>query len=461
MDKHSWLKDLLFTVLILLLSTVGANFFWQLHFQVATIVIIYMLAVLIITQNTSHFLYGIISSFISVLTFNYFFIEPLYTFQINQPDYIFTFFILLVASIISSTMTSRLIQSNQIAETRLKQIELLGEINQLFSLKKLEEAMKTSLHRLSQYFMVEVIHQMEPVLNQENIILFELVSNKSKYGFLLFKTNSLLEDQRQFAQTLANLIAQQVDHHQLQQKQVESDFEIREQKLKNNLLGAISHDLRTPLATIVGSTEILVQNDPNLNGKDRDLLLHNILDDARWLIDSVQNILSFIQVDEHLHLNRKLESIEELFGDVIAHVTAYAKQHIEVNVPKENVLFPMDIRLMEKVLINLLNNAIKYSPEECTIYLNATVKEDRLLIEVCDEGSGIPDALKEHVFDRFITVQNEQSLKRKGLGLGLAICKAIVEAHEGRILIRDNQPHGSIFRCTFPYEVNDGKNSHH
>ena len=461
MSNHSWIKDSFLTIAILLISTFGATFFWRLHFQVATIVIIYMLAVLIITQVTSHYLYGIVSSFISVLTFNYFFIEPLYTFQINQPDYIFTFFILLVASIISSTMTSRLIKSNQIAETRLKQIELIGEINQLFSLKRFEDAMTSSLNHLRQYFLVDVQLIQDGEKPNQTTCMFELVSNKQSFGYLSFKTSNLSEEQRVFAQTLANLIAQQVDHHHLQQKQVESDFEIREQKVKNSLLGAISHDLRTPLATIIGSTEILVQNDPNLKPADKESLLHNILDDARWLIDSVQNILSFIQVDEHLHLNRTLESVEELFGDVVAHVSGYAKQHIVVEVPNENILFPMDIRLMEKVLINLMNNAIKYSPDDSTIHLRAMLKEDRLILEVQDEGHGIPDSLKEHVFDRFITVPNEHTFKRKGLGLGLAICKAIVEAHEGKISVRDCDPHGSRFRCTFPYEVKNGKNTHH
>lgn len=432
---------------ILLISMGIAQLFALFNFQEATLVIIFMLAVLIITQVTSHYLYGIISSFLSVLIFNFFFTEPYFSFNTHQPDYVFTFFILLVASMIFSTLTSRLKTAKQMAAIRFNQIELLSELNQSFILNDLKEALLHSEDILKKYYgfevAIDVLNDQEPHKTISSST-FEILASKKVIGYVEFKVVSPFNhDELVFAKTIVNSLSQSIERQLLITKQVEVEFEIREQKLKNNLL-----------ATIIGSTETILQAGENLSHQDRTLLLQNVLDDARWLIDSVQNILSFIQVDEHIKLNMNLESVEELFGDVVSHVVGYAKQHIELSLPSENIFLKMDVRLMEKVLINLVHNAIKYSSDDSTITLRAKIKQDHLIFEVCDQGQGIPDALKSKVFDRFMTAQEDTLQKRKGLGLGLAICKAIVEAHHGRISIKDNVPSGTIIRCSFPYEVN-------
>lgn len=460
-----WLIDSSKMLAILFISVGIAQLFALFKFQEATLVIIFMLAVLIITQVTSHYIYGIISSFISVLLFNFFFTEPLYTFNTHQPDYIFTFFILLVASMISSTITSNLKIANLKAEKQSKQLKLISELNLNFLMNPLSDAIIKSEEILTHFFKIKVTINIDDVklkVLQYPINTFYLKVTRDFIGTLVFQSdNPFSEDELNFTNTLVDSLSQFIERQLLTKKQVETEFEIREQKLKNNLLSAISHDLRTPLGTIIGSTETLIQEHDQLSFQDRNLLMKNILDDARWLIDSVQNILNFIQVDEQIDLHLAEESIEELFGDAISHVVSYAKQKIILNLPKDNILYSMDIRLMEKVILNLLNNAIKYSSDHSTIELRASIKHDLLIFEVIDEGNGIPDEIKASVFDRFVTAQDSDIVKRKGLGLGLSICKSIIEAHHGRISIRDNLPKGTIVRCTFPYEVSNGKNINH
>lgn len=437
---------------VLIISILVASIFVRFGFQEATIVILFMLAVLVVTQVTSHYIFGIIASLLSVLIFNFFFTEPLYSFSTHQPDYIMTFFVLFVASMFSSALTSKLKKANKTSQQRFEQISLVDQINQTFNLNEIEIAIQKSAGLMEKHFACKVRIIFDPAyVAQSHEIAVELRIAKKFEGFVLLDNPSNLDSETiKFSQTLSDLLAQNIDRKRLIKKQVETDFEIREQKLRNNLLSAISHDLRTPLATVIGSVDTLIENDIRLKAEDRSLLLNNISEDARWLIDSVENILSFIRVEEHLQLNRQLESIEELFGDVVSHVIGQSKHHLVLDLPSENLLFSMDIKLMEKVLINLIQNAIKYAPEPSTITLKAYTKNQTMIFEVIDEGLGISDEMKNKVFERFVTEESPNTTKRKGLGLGLAICKAIVEAHQGRIQIKDNPRGGTIVKCVFP-----------
>lgn len=454
-------------LIIMVVTTFLAQLFVILDFQEATIVILYLLAVLIIAQTTTHHIYGILASVLSVLLFNFFFTEPLYSFSTHQPDYIFTFFVMLASSLFSSTLTSRLKLANTTAEKRAQQLELIDKINQVFTRHAPSELSDDLVDLLEQHFHASVKlligeagQSIVPSLHDHDdpsltIIETLRVADQSYGSLMVTSAIPMSSDSRRFCSSLAVLIAQNLERQALVHQATESEIEMREQRLKNNLLSAISHDLRTPLATIMGSAETLAESDALLNTGDRLLLLKTIQEDARWLIDSVENILSLMRVDEKLTLNIEKESVEELIGDVVAHVVGYAKQHIRLSLPKENLIYPMDIRLMEKVLINLVNNAIYYAPLDSEITLSAYTKNDTLVFDVADEGPGIPDELKTRVFNRFMTTPPVGE-KRKGLGLGLAICKAIVEAHHGRIFIKDNDPKGTIVRCVFPLEQAHG-----
>ncbi len=468
----SFLKNSAIIILVLGLATFLSYLFAYFNFQEATIIIIYMLAVIIVSQTTSTYIYGLAASLISVLAFNFFFTHPLYTFNVSQPDYIFTFFVMFVASFLSSSLTSKLKNEKIVSQERTKQVLLIEGINKLFQNLPLQSALNATTHLISESVDGNVEIQIKLGQNDMTSSTREVTedtgSKKTKatlslnaqpIGSLTITSSQVIH--QTWINSLAAILSQNIEKIDLVDKQNQAELKIREQKLRNNLLGAISHDLRTPLATIIGSSDTLIENASLLSEADKLLLLNNIKDDSTWLMNSVENILSFMRVEEGFHLNTQLESVEELFGDVLSRVVAHTDSRIEMDLPEQPIYYPMDIQLMEKVLLNLVDNALKYSAKDSKIGLRASVMQDELIFEVSDQGQGIPDDEKKRIFERFYTFKGDNNLNRRGLGLGLAICKSIVEAHHGIIIAKDNHPTGTIIRCIFPYKGVQHENPAH
>ncbi len=458
-----FLRNSLLIIIVLGFATFLSYLFTYFAFQEATIIIIYMLAVIIISQTASHYMYGIASSLISVLAFNFFFTHPLYTLNVSQPDYIFTFFVMFIASFLSSSLTSKLKTEKMVSQETTKQVLLMDGINHVFQTIPAKDALNASARIISDSYHANVFinitiddqkYHSEAVLSKDTSTYKKsktpILLNGLTIGNLQLISTELISHKN--LDSIANILSQNLEKLDLIEKQNKAELKIREQKLRNDLLGAISHDLRTPLATIIGSSDTLIENQSKLSSDNQALLLSNIKNDATWLINSVENILSFMRVEEGLHLNTQIESVEELFGDVLARVISRSKTHIYLDLPHDPIYFSMDIQLMEKVLLNLIDNAMKYSTPESKIILKAYIAVDHLFFEVIDQGQGIPDEEKGKIFDRFYTYKSDNQFNRKGLGLGLAICKSIVEAHQGRIIVKDNKPKGTIMRCVFPYK---------
>lgn len=456
------MRNSLIVIGILVVTTLLAQVFSLLKFQEATIIIIYMLAVVFISQITTNYIYGFYASIISVLAFNFFFTHPLYTFNISQPDYLFTFFVMFLASFLSSSLTSKLKNEKKLSQEKTNQVLLVEAINHSFQVNDLHTALVSSMNLIAEN--CDAHCELSVHINQTNfedqssnstsILNYEflkpIIVNKEEVGKL--KLSSQFPISENWISTIGDILSQNIERHDLVEKQSLAQLQIREQKIRNDLLSAISHDLRTPLATIVGSSDTLLENLDKLNQSEQKELLMNIKTDSVWLINSVENILSFMRVEEGINLKLQIESVEELFGDILSRMVNRVPQRLVLDLPSEPIYAKMDILLMGKVLFNLVDNASKYSPMDSKIILKAYVIKKRLIFEVIDEGDGIEDSQKKKVFDRFITTSSAPFKHRKGLGLGLAICKSIVEAHEGRIIVKDNQPKGSVFHCEFPYE---------
>ena len=455
------IKNSLIVIGILVVSTLVAQIFSLLKFQEATIIIIYMLAVVFISQITTNYIYGFYASIISVLAFNFFFTHPLYTFNISQPDYLFTFFVMFLASFLSSSLTSKLKNEKKLSQLKTNQVLLVEAINHSFQINDLQNALMSSMNLIAEncdaycelYVHINQTNFNDHTLNRNVNTDFKYVQsimvNREEVGKLtLFSKTNIPEN---WISTIGDILSQNIERYDLVERQSLAQLQIREQKIRNDLLSAISHDLRTPLATIVGSSDTLLENLDKLNQSEQKELLLNIKNDSVWLINSVENILSFMRVEEGINLKLQIDSVEELFGDILSRMVNRVPQKLVLDLPKEPIYTKMDIQLMGKVLLNLVDNASKYSPIDSKITLKAFVIKNRLIYEVIDEGDGIEDSQKRKVFDRYITSASSTSKQRKGLGLGLAICKSIVEAHGGRIIVKDNQPKGSIFHCEFPY----------
>ena len=462
-NRKNQLRNILIVIGILVCSTLVSQVFSLLKFQEATIIIIYMLAVVFISQITTNYIYGFYASIISVLAFNFFFTHPLYTFNISQPDYLSTFFVMFLASFLSSSLTSKLKNEKKLSQMKTNQVLLVEAINHSFQINDLHNALLSSMNLIAEncdaYCKLFLrINQTifddhtNSTFNQNLDYKFEksIIVNKEEIGKLTLLSNKNIPEN--WISTIGDILSQNIERHDLVERQSLAQLQIHEQKIRNDLLSAISHDLRTPLATIVGSSDTLLENLDKLNQSEQKELLLNIKNDSVWLINSVENILSFMRVEEGINLKLQIDSVEELFGDILSRMVNRVPQKLVLDLPKEPIYAKMDIQLMGKVLLNLVDNASKYSPIDSKIILKAFVNKNRLIYEVIDEGDGIEDNQKRKVFDRYITSSSSNLKHRKGLGLGLAICKSIVEAHGGRIIVKDNQPKGSIFHCEFPYE---------
>ena len=173
----------------------------------------------------------------------------------------------------------------------------------------------------------------------------------------------------------------------------------------------------------------------------------SVYDDAHWLIDLVENLLSITRMEGGSRIeDLQPELLDDIFREAVSHSDRLLSEHeLEIRLDDELLMAHMDARLIVQVVINLINNAVKYTPRGSHICLEASARDDRVLISVADDGNGISDEAKEKIFDMFYTGNKASSDARRGLGLGLALCKSIVQAHGGSIAVSDNTPHGAVF----------------
>lgn len=252
-----------------------------------------------------------------------------------------------------------------------------------------------------------------------------------------------------------------LERRHLQEEKQAVEVETQRERLRANFLRAISHDLRTPLTSISAGASVLMEKSLNLDEQRQQEIISAIYDDAMWLVDLTENLLSITRIENgSMNLKLQPELIEEVFREALGHVDRNAAQHdISVNLEDDMLMAMMDVRLIIQVIINIVNNAIKYTPEGSTITLLAKKNGQLVEISIADDGPGISDEAKEHLFDMFYTAQTTNADSRRGLGLGLSLCKSIVEAHGGHITVRDNKPQGAVFTFTLPLEevkITDG-----
>jgi len=240
----------------------------------------------------------------------------------------------------------------------------------------------------------------------------------------------------------------------LNEAQRQISMQIEQEQLRANLLRAISHDLRTPLTSISGNAGILMGNSSVLNEDQKKGLYTDIYDDSMWLINLVENLLSITRIDNgSLDLNMQPELLEEVVAEALLHINRNSvNHHIETILSDELLMAKMDSRLIIQVIINIVDNAIKYTQPGSHIIISAKKEGEIVRVEIADNGSGIADEAKVKLFDMFYTANNTCGDSRRGLGLGLSLCKSIIQAHSGTIYVSDNVPQGTVFGFTLQRE---------
>lgn len=298
-----------------------------------------------------------------------------------------------------------------------------------------------------------------PIRTKERVFgVAGLVMGRDGEDFGSFERNllvALLDECGQQAQSLA-----------LAAERRNLSVKAEKEALRSNLLRAISHDLRTPLTSISGDADMLLASEGALDAEQRRQLVSDIYEDANWLIDLVENLLSVTRLDDgDVEVSRTPELVSDVLGDALRHVSRAAAEHrIAVSLDDDLLMASMDARLIVQVVVNLLNNAVAYTPAGSSITVTAarqrSVAGDRVTIAVADDGPGIPEAEKARVFDLFYHGgrvggaadggQGEGGDARRGMGLGLALCRSILRAHGSDIVLRDAYPHGCVFSFSLP-----------
>lgn len=497
------LSGTLKTIGIIAISTIIGLLFQFLGFSEANIITIYILGVLLISLVASNKIYSISSSVLSVLVFNYFFTDPKYTLQAYDPRHIVTFIVMFLSAFITSSLTIRIKEyAKQAAQTAFR-TKLLLETNQILqNASDINSIINGTANQLIKLLNKPIIfykvennslnkpmffcdntfnHDSSVYMTQAEKAVAEWVLKNNKHAgastntlpgarclYLAVRGNEgvyavagiALDDdiidsfENSMIISILGECAMVLEKELLSEIKKQAEIKAQREQLRANLLRAISHDLRTPLTSISGNASVLMNSSESLSIEKINNLYENIYDDSMWLINLVENLLSVTRIEDGtISIHMEGELIEEVINEALKHINRKSIEHnIKVNISDELIMAKMDSRLIIQVIINIVDNAIKYTPLGSTIEISARKSEDFVIVDIKDNGNGISDIGKSNIFEMFYTEKNTSADSRRGLGLGLSLCKSIISVHGGRISVRDNEPHGCVFSFTLQAE---------
>ena len=472
MIRH--LYSALLSIVLIAAATAVGTLFRAAGFPETNIVIIYMLAVLLCARFTTGFVYGLAVSVIATAAFNFFFTAPYHSLQVYDPDYLVTFAVMTTVSLLTSALTSRVKKSVLEIALREKETQALYVLtNRLSETESTEEIARVTVESIRDVFQTraELIWFddsgiSETALTQrledtdgdcltdgENCI-WPINGRESRLGLLRIPAEAgqqLGKNQKKLLWSMLECAALAVDQFRAAQERLRYREESEHERYRGNLLRAISHDLRTPLSGIMGTSEMI--RDMSREDDPRHALAQGIWDDADWLRSLVENILNLTRLEDgRLVLQKQPEAVEEIIANALEHIAKRAPE-IGVDIPEDLLLVPMDARLIVQVLVNLLDNAIKHTAPEREIRIAVQRDGTDAVFCVADRGDGISPEDLPYIFRTFYTSRHNRADAKRGIGLGLAICDAIVKAHGGTIRAENRTDGGALFRFTLPMEV--------
>ena len=351
----SVLKDFGISLIILAAATIAGYLFKLGGLTDSNIIMLYIIAVLVISILTSKIYYCLGSSIVGVLVFNYLFTYPDFSFSAHDAGYPVTFLTMFITALIAGTLANKL------------------------------------------------------------------------------KRNTLIAEQNAREKEEAALLAQN-------------------EQLRANMLRTISHDLRTPLTSISGNASTLISGGTALDETARQQIYTDIFSESMWLIEMVENLLYATRIEDgRMQLNISVEILDDIVQEAVRHTErTHPKRNIIVDMLDEIIPVMADANLIVQVIVNLMDNAVKYSDENSDVTVTVRRENAYAVISVSDHGTGISDEEKEKVFDMFYTGGSRSSDSRRSLGLGLALCRSIITSHGGTISVSDNIPNGTVVSFTLP-----------
>ena len=496
-------RDIIIAITFSLLATTIAIIINYWGFAEANILLVYILAILFISVNTKGYAIGIIFAFINVICFNFFFTHPKLTLQFDDPTYLVTFPFFVLVATITSTLTTRIKEQADIFEKREEAAQMLYQISRSFiNLSGEENIINTGITHLAQGLRRDTIcfeakkgiltgnyiikninnnFRQEQLSNEKNFeIAYWVLNNRKRAGRgtdthngsevyyipiivkekifgvlgVYFGNDDVDKDDMSLIEAVVAQMSLALDREELVKEKEETKLEFEREQLRSNLLRAISHDLRTPLTGIAGSSNLILSSYDELSREVMIDLVKEINNDSEWLIRLVENLLSMTRIESgKLEIKKNPEIVEEILSESIQHLKSRLNNHkLTVDIPQDVLFVPMDGKLIEQVIINLVDNAVKYTPEGSVVKIKVYGNKNNVYFEISDNGPGINKNDIDHLFETFYKGNKNNADSRRGVGLGLAICKSIVLAHGGDIKVRNNEAGGAKFIFTLPVE---------
>lgn len=495
------LKDTVKSAVILLGATILSILFDHLGFTDANIIMVYILGVLLTSIATSHQIYSLVSSMASVFIFNFLFTMPQFSLMAYETGYPVTFVIMFLTAYITGTFAMRYKEQAGQSAKIAHRTKILFDTDQLLSKANgKEEIIHAAAEQVikllgrnivifesldgqlskpaffhvnnspdKDYEIQTELAAAEWVLKNNHIagattdthsdakfLYLSLRVNERVYGVVGIEAERDPLDASEYSILLSILgeAALALENEKNAREKEEAAIFAESEQLRANLLRTISHDLRTPLTTISGNASNLISNGKNFDEETKQQIYSDIYDDSLWLINLVENLLYSTRIEEgRMTLHTSPELISELIDEAMQHVSRKTKSHsISVSCADELLLVNVDAKLVVQVITNIVDNAIKYTKSGTPITITVQKKNDMAEMSISDTGNGIPDEEKEKIFEKFYCGNHKIADNRRSLGLGLYLCKVIIEAHGGTISAADNHPQGAVFTFTLPLE---------
>ena len=462
------------------------------HIDLANIVMLFLLGVVLVAYRFGRGP-AVLAAVLSVASFDFFFVPPRLTFAVSDVQYLLTFGVMLIVGVVTGHLTAGLRYQARVATSREERARSLYEMAKSLSSSLVAEQVveisdrfvESSFRAKAAILLPDLSDKLQPPLEYGATPTYDLAvaqwcydknapagagtdtlpANPQLYlplrapmrvrGVLVVEPSSarlfMIPEQRRLLDTFAVLVAIALERIHFVSVAQETLIKMESERLRNTLLAALSHDLRTPLTALVGLAETLYLDLAAAQSGHMDraaILREQALRTSRM----VNNLLEMARLQSGEVKPRKdWQSIEEIVGSSVKTLdAALAHRPLKLELPADLPLVKCDAGLIERVLVNLLENAVKYTPAGTAIGVTAKQTDRTMRVEVWDDGPGLPAGQERAVFARFARGEKESVVP--GVGLGLAICEAIVQAHGGKIWAENRVPHGARFVFTLPLD---------
>ena len=467
------------------------------HFELANLVMVYLLGVTVAGLRLGRGP-SVLTALLNVAAFDFFCVPPRFTFAVSDAQYLLTFAVMLIIALVIATLVASVRQQTRVAGARERRTALLYAMSrELAATRDVASMSAIAIRHVAEVFQCQAVlllpdasgrlrespdtsspacfrgadlavgqwvadHGRRAGLGADTLpaapgLYVPLGDSERRLGVLAVMPSNrrrvLLPEQRHLLETFAGQIGVALERAHLAEVSEAMKIEAQTESLRNTLLASISHDLRTPLAVLKGAGSTLVERGNTLDEATRLSLARTIETTSGDMADLVSNVLDLMRWESgEITLRRDWEAIDDLVGTALHRLeTRLAHYPVDLSLPGDLPPIHVDASLVVQVLVNLLDNAVKYTPEGTAIHVRAVAEVGWLRVVVEDEGPGLPGTDPARLFDKFQRGAGEGTVV--GVGLGLAICRAIVQAHGGAIRAESRAAGGARFEFTLPTEA--------